>query len=336
MKSFCMVIFVLMTTTFQGLAQERMPIIDMHMHALAADQQGPPPVAICSPFEQFPAWDPARPYGELWLDMLKNPPCADPIWSPKTDEELMDRTLEVMNKYNVIGVLSGTPHRVEAWMDAEPNRFYAGLGFQLGPDSYTPDSLRALHAAGQLNVLAEITNQYIGMDPSDERMEPYWQLAEELDIPVGIHIGTGPPGVIYLGATGYRARLHSPLTVEEVLVKHPKLRVYIMHAGYPMLDDMLAVMYSHPQVYVELGVIIFTQPKKAFYRYLETMVDAGFGNRIMFGSDQMVWPEAIVRSIDTINKASFLTEQEKRDILYNNAARFLRLSEAESALHHDM
>ncbi|MCH2449139.1 MAG: amidohydrolase family protein [Gracilimonas sp.] len=335
MKPFCFLIFVLLAT-LQGLAQERPPIIDMHMHALAADQQGPPPVAICSPFNQFPAWDPAQPYGELWLDILKNPPCSDPIWSPKTDSELMNRSLEIMKKYNVIGVLSGTPDRVKIWMNAAPNRFYAGVGFQLEPNSYSPDSIRALHVAGQLDVFAEITNQYIGIDPSDERMEPYWQLAEELDIPVGIHIGTGPPGVIYLGATGYRARLHSPLSIEEVLVKHPKLRVYIMHAGYPMLDDMLAVLYAHPQVYVELGVIIFTQPKKAFYRYLETMVDAGFGNRIMFGSDQMVWPEAIVRSIDTINKAPFLTEKHKRDILYNNAARFLRLSKAEISRHLDM
>lgn len=335
MKPLCIVLFVLMAT-LQGIAQERLPIIDMHMHALAADQQGPPPVAICSPLDQFPAWDPAQPYAELWLDMLKNPPCADPIWSPKTDSELMNRSLEIIKKHNVIGVLSGTPDRVKKWMDAAPNRFYAGIGFQLEPNRYSPDSIRALHGAGQLDVFAEITNQYIGIDPSDERMEPYWKLAEELDIPVGIHIGTGPPGVIYLGATGYRARLHSPLTLEEVLVKHPNLRVYVMHAGYPMLDDMLAVMYAHPQVYVDLGVIIFTQPKKAFYRYLETMVDAGFGNRIMFGSDQMVWPEAIVRSIDTINRAPFLSEKQKRDILYNNAARFLRLSEAEISRHHGM
>jgi predicted TIM-barrel fold metal-dependent hydrolase len=33
--------------------------------------------------------------------------------------------------------------------------------------------------------------------------------------------------------------MHSALTIEEVLVKHPKLRVYIMHAGYPMIDDLL-------------------------------------------------------------------------------------------------
>ena len=66
------------------------------------------------------------------------------------------------------------------------------------------------------------------------------------------------------------------------------------------------------------------------------MVDAGFGTRIMFGSDQMVWPEAIERSIETINRASFLSEKQKRDILYNNAARFLRLSNAEISRHNNM
>lgn len=47
--------------------------------------------------------------------------------------------------------------------------------------------------------------------------------------------------------------------------------------------------------------------------------------RIMFGSDQMVWPEAIDVSIAAINEAPFLSAEQKRDILYNNAARFLRL-----------
>jgi predicted TIM-barrel fold metal-dependent hydrolase len=38
-------------------------------------------------------------------------------------------------------------------------------------------------------------------------------------------------------------------------------------------------------------------------------------------------------AIRTIEQASFLTAAQKRDIFYNNAARFLRLSEAERASH---
>ena len=76
--------------------------------------------------------------------------------------------------------------------------------------------------------------------PDDERMAPYWALAEQLDLPVGIHIGPGPPGAPHLGFDGYRARLHSALSLEPVLARHPKLRVYIMNAGFPMIDDLLA------------------------------------------------------------------------------------------------
>ena len=44
-----------------------------------------------------------------------------------------------------------------------------------------------------------------------------------------------------------------------------------------------------------------------------------------FGSDQMRWPEKIGEGIEAIEQAPFLTEEQKRDILYYNAVRFLRL-----------
>ena len=48
---------------------------------------------------------------------------------------------------------------------------------------------------------------------------------------------------------------------------------------------------------------------------------------IRIGSDQMIWPETIGMAIEAIESADFLTEEQKRDIFYNNAARFLRLDE---------
>ena len=54
----------------------------------------------------------------------------------------------------------------------------------------------------------------------------------------------------------------------------------------------------------------------------------------MFGSDQMTWPGLIEYGIEAIESAPFLTTAQKRDILYNNAARFLRFSPDEIARHH--
>lgn len=333
-RAFALTALLTLLAPSASWCDDTLPVIDMHLHAFAADAQGPPPLAMCTPATRA-IWDQRAPYGQAFMQTMKRPPCEAPIWSPETDAELLERTLASMERHNVYGVLSGSPERVAEWRRAAPGRFYAGLGFLLGTErAPTVEGLRELHGSGQLDVLAEIVNQYAGIRPDDPRMDPYWALMESLDIPVGIHIGPGPPGVIYLGSEGYRARLHSPLTLEEVLVKFPKLRVYIMHAGYPMVEDLLALMHTHPQVYAEVGVIVFTLSNRAFYRFLERIFDEGFGQRIMFGSDQMVWPETIDYGIRIIKEAPFLSADEKRDVLYNNAARFLRLTEDEIARHH--
>ena len=155
-------------------AQQRPPIIDMHLHAGPIDAQGPPPIAVCAPVEAFPHWDPAQPYGMTFGALTKDPPCANPLWSPETDEELYAQTLAVMERHNVVGVLSGTPEIVSQWRSGAPNRFIAGLGFQIGRNDISVDSLRRLHDSGNVAVLAEVTNQYAGIAPDDPRMEPYW------------------------------------------------------------------------------------------------------------------------------------------------------------------
>jgi predicted TIM-barrel fold metal-dependent hydrolase len=45
----------------------------------------------------------------------------------------------------------------------------------------------------------------------------------------------------------------------------------------------------------------------------------------MFGSDQMVWPEAIEMAVATIQSADYLTPEQRSDISYHDGARFLRL-----------
>ena len=57
-------------------------------------------------------------------------------------------------------------------------------------------------------------------------------------------------------------------------------------------------------------------------------MDAGFGKRIMFGSD---FPDQAGPGVAAIVEADFLTSAQKADILCNNAARFLRLPESTCA-----
>ncbi len=330
-------------------SQTTLPIIDMHLHAEAAAASGPPPVGGCAPWPEFLTWDPRDDLPAAFLAMLKKPGCADPVWSPETDDALMNATFEILRRRNIIGVLSAgdeTPNnpmgRVTRWREAAPDRVIPALGFGLGQNCgpkidghcVTPDEVARLHEQGRFVVFGEVGNQYEGIGPSDEVFDPYLAMAEARDIPVGIHIGIGPSGVVYMGSPRYRARLHSPLLLEEALVRHPKLRVYVMHAGWPMTDDLLALMWGHPHVYVDVGAIVWALPRAEFHRFLQRIVESGFGKRVMFGSDQMNWPGVIERGLETIESAPFLSDGQKRDILYNNAARFLRLSDAQIAAHH--
>ena len=315
----------------------RQPIIDMHLHVRAAGYAGENPPPMCAPFAVMPRSDNKE--GVYEGMAFNREPCARPIAAAATDEQVMRDTLAAMERFNIYGVVSGEPEPVARWMRAAPARIMPAVDYRLAGTpgarhvgTRTIEDLRRLHAQGRLRVIGEIMAQYEGVPVDSPRMEPLWALAEELDVPVAIHMGPGEPGQPYSGG-GYRVSLGDPLLLETVLARHPKLRVSVMHAAYPMAERMRALMFSYPQVYAEIGGIVYTEPRASFYAFLRELVDAGYGDRILFGSDQMIWPGVIEAAVRTIEEAPFLSEDQKRDIFYNNAARFLRLSPEEVAGH---
>jgi predicted TIM-barrel fold metal-dependent hydrolase len=218
---------------------------------------------------------------------------------------------------------TGSVHSRSTFSGWWPTAFGRRTHRYCGP--ITVETFRRLVENGDIAILGEVLNQYAGVGPDDPRFEPYLAVAEELDIPMAIHMAEGPPGAAYFVMPKYRARLTSPFLLEEVLIRHPRLRVYVMHYGSPLIDEMIAMLLAHPQLYVDLGGNQWMYPRAYFYGQLQKLVDAGFGRRVMFGSDQIVWPGVIEPCIAIIQEAPFLSEEQKRDIFCRNAARFLRL-----------
>ena len=311
------------------------PIIDMHMHAWSLQEFGgsPPPGCMGARGVDMHGVDPAKPF-----DFMAQASCKVMVEAPKTDQALLRDTFDQMRRFNIVaGVIAGDREIVAKWRAAAPDRFIpAGNFFQdanLPPPSRVAD-LEKRVTTGEIKLFAEITPQYRGLAPDHPALEPFYAMAERLDAPVGIHMGYGAPGGPYWLYPKYRASLGNPLLLEELLTRHPKLRLYVMHAGMPFTDEMIAVLYSHPQVYVDISADNVGVNRPEFWVHLKRLVDAGYGKRIMFGSDQMVWPQAIEVAVDSITTAPFLTEEQKRDILYNNAARFLRLTKQQIDKHH--
>lgn len=307
------------------------PVIDMHLHAFRMDEV--PPGAPACPGDQrvlIPTIDPKDE-----LDFSKFMTCDKPLLAADSDEDLMRKSIAALRRHNVRrAVTEGAVEDVAAWRAAAPDLVVPGVAFGKAKEK-SIEEMRRLHREGSLQVFGEVFAQYRGLRADDARYEPYFALAEELDVPVGIHLGEGPPAAArFPGYETYRASLTSPFQLEDVLRRHPKLRIYVMHYASPLVDEMIAMMFTHPNLYVDVACNNWSFPRAQFHDALKRMVDAGFEKRILFGSDQMYWPDAIGEAIKSIDTAPFLSESQKRDILYNNAARFLRLGQDEIARDH--
>jgi hypothetical protein len=268
-------------------------IIDVHLHALPLDML------------------PAR------LDTLVG------YERPASAEALQRQTINQLARYNVVkAVTSGAPELLDEYKRAAPDRIVRSLWipWDIKGDSLRTylDSLPHWHDAGRFEVIGEVLTQYMGIAPSDPILDPLWSFAEEEGVPVGIHINDLPPTCPDSFTDGC-----SPRAMEAVLAEHPDLKVYVMHAGFPHLEDMIALVNAYPQVYVGI-----TLPPERKMEYLKGLVDAGHADRLMFGSDQMVWPELIGDFVHAIEDADFLSKAQKQAIFYENAARFFGFGDA--------
>jgi len=307
----------------QNDESSKAPIIDVHVHAF----DSVPNVGPMCPFpSQFTSSDPKL--GNEYQLGWAHEGCSPALEPAKNQEEYMKDLIAEWDRLNVTAVVMGDPKLVKQWMAAAPGRVIPGTSFDgTGPDPsfVRMDEFRKSFTQDGFKVIGEVGLQYQGMSPSDPSVDAFFALAEQLDIPVGIHMGTGGGARANIALPKFRGSMGDPLLLEDVLARHPKLRIWVMHAGYPMIDNLLTLLQANSHVYVDVAGLIWSYPLKEVNRYIERIVDAGFEDRIMFGTDQMNWPKLMAVSIGVIQNADYLTPEQKRDILYNNAARFLRL-----------
>ncbi len=240
------------------------------------------------------------------------------------------QTLAELRRLGALRAIVGSDdHEAEAAMvAADPSLFRRGYGVGI-PTEADLQAIRRLHREGRLAMIGEVAPQYGGVAPTDPRLEPLWALAEELQVPVGFHIGRGPP---VFAAPRHPAAIGDPLLLEPVLARHPRLKLFLMHGGFPFADNTEALLGRYPNIYLDLGAIHWAEHRPAFHRYLRRMVDGGFARRILFGSDQMVWPDAIAQSVQAYREADYLTEAQRRDIFFNNAVRFFGWTDLERCI----
>ena len=278
------------------------PIIDVHMHAFAYDRYGLPPPA--------------------------NPITAE-IPKAKSDQAVIKQTLLEMNRLKIESAwISGPLENVIKWKEASPDKFVGGLYYHPRTPLPELDIVTTEFRNGTIEIMGELCLAYGGMTPNDSAIQHYFEFAEIHNIPVGIHMALGEPNLALTWAPKFRVQHVNPLIIEELVIRYPSLRIYLMHGGWPFLEQTKAIMCMFDHIYADLSLINWLMPDAEFQKYLQGLVDmsgveCNLSKRLMYGSDQMVWTDAIELSIDNIQKISFLTKEQKADIFYNNAKRFL-------------
>lgn len=250
-------------------------------------------------------------------------PGFDGVVSPASLSEYQKQVDSMLKKYNVVKAVVSTiggDNRIDS------NSVFIPGYYTSKPPTDTLAFIRLIET-GKLKVFGEIGAVYGGYTLSDPGFEPYLDICERYDIPVAVHTGGGPPNTTYRGNPNFRIKLGDPFTIEDVLAKHPKLRIYIMHAGEVFYENALRLMLQYSQLYADLGVILWVhkQPMDYAENFLKKAKQYGLLDRIMYGSDQMVWPHAIEKSIKQLDSYDFLSQEDKRKIFYENAAKFLNL-----------
>ena len=267
------------------------------------------------------------------------------------DAAYRQQVLEEMDALNIRqSVLHlNEPEDIEDWVEAAPGRFLAGPVFPCfadggdrrscrwdGGDWPTVGWLRSQFEQGTLKIMGEMLFVYAGIAPTDPRMAPYWALANEFDVPVFVHINRGPPPNSPSRPAGccpeFDANLGNPDGLRPVLEDYPELRLVLQHAGFPALDmldgidyleETFALLEDYPNVYVDMTALNAAVPEPIHAAAVQLFIERGFVDRIMFGSDN--WEAAPI--VERYQNFSFLSEEQRSDIFYGNAARFLRLAE---------
>jgi uncharacterized protein len=275
---------------------DRFEIIDMHLHA--------------------------------WWEGGGSEAVFDPHQLYNLDEQVFLDTLSQMDNLGIrVGLISGANNVTAEGCRRAPGRFIALWWPKF--ESYHPDEeverfIQAIEVQG-FRGLSELVPQYSGFPPNDQRFFPLYRICEERGLPVSIHTGLSGPD--YLRAWPlFRANLGNPLLLEDVAVAFPHLKIVMAHLSFPFSDQAAYMLYAHSNVYLDVSVVNWILGKAGFHRLLREVVELVGADKILYGSDQMGFPQMIPFGVGAIREAPFLSEEDKRKILGDNARKLLGIN----------
>lgn len=226
-----------------------------------------------------------------------------PGWGPdffvgkmKADEDLMRglSLTQIIDRMEAAGIeraflvasKSGRPglpgcyhlpyHLVATAVARHPDRFY-GLA---GVDPYQGmDGVRALESAVRNDgfIGAHCYPHWFDLAPDHAKYYPFYAKCVELGVPYQLQVGQS---MIY--APEHRTRsVGQPITLDAVACDFPELKLIGIHVGIPWHDEMIAMAWKHPNIFIGSDAHSPKYWPESFIRYLNSYGQ----DKVIFGTD---------------------------------------------------
>lgn len=157
-----------------------------------------------------------------------------------------------------------------------PTRFRGLAG--IDPTEGMAGVRRLEYAVRELGFIgAHLYPHWFELAPDHARYYPFYAKCCELDVPIIIHVGQS---MIYAPDMPCRS-VAQPITLDGVACDFPELKIVGSHIGIPWTDEMIAMCWKHPNVYIASDAHAPKYWPQSLVHYINT-----FGqDKVMFGTD---------------------------------------------------
>ena len=157
-----------------------------------------------------------------------------------------------------------------------PGRFHGLAGID---PTEGMDGVRALENAVREHgfIGAHGYPHWFELAPDHARWYPFYAKCVELKVPIQLQVGQS---MIYDPAVRLRS-VGRPITLDSVACDFPELKLIGIHVGIPWTDEMIAMAWKHPNVYIGCDAHSPKYWPKAFTRY----IDSRGQDKVIFGTD---------------------------------------------------
>jgi uncharacterized protein len=234
----------------------------------------------------------------------------------KMDEAGIRKGFLVSTKCGSLGPASTyhlPPRLVAEAVQKYPDRFYGLAG--IDPTEGMAGVRDFENSVKELGfIAAHVYPHWFELAPDHARYYPFYAKCVELDVPIIIHVGQS---MIYAPDMPRRS-VARPITLDGVACDFPELKIVGSHIGVPWTEEMIAMAWKHPNVYIASDAHAPKYWNPALIHYINT-----FGqDKVIFGTDFPVLD--FKKTMDQIRNLNF-RESVLPKFLRENAERVFKL-----------